>query len=129
VEKEQKAWREALEHHAHSASATAVGLGEGEMRTVVQGSRMVINARAVATGLRNSERKCLDDFSPAEAFSMGLLFGGMGASLPQFGPGACRQMTKIVEAVEELTEGCADIQQGFYRYWLPGQEQPVAAED
>jgi hypothetical protein len=67
---------------------------------------------------------------PDEALALGQVLGNLGTHRLQFGTAAALYLSQAVGALHVLLEGSPDdIRQGFYRYWLPGEQQPAAQEE
>jgi hypothetical protein len=97
-------------------------LGPTEVRMKMQGAKVVFDAKAMMNAVCSSDIHAVDDLSPAQALALGQVLGSLGVHNLQFGASAALPLTQAVGALHVLLEGSpADIQQGFYRHWLPGQ--------
>jgi hypothetical protein len=95
----------------------------------VQGVKVVFSAKRLRDAVCSSGVRTLEDLSPAQALSLGQVLGRLGTHGLQFGAGAATHLSVAVGALDGLLDGSpSDIQQGFYRHWLPGEQQAAPEE-
>lgn len=96
------------------------GLGVGEARISVRGILRAFDIGTMLSCVQNSDRATLEQFAPAEMFTLGAIFASInaGGKLSQFGPGAATKLATVLTVVESLLEGDDAVQDCLYKAWL-----------